>query len=184
MPLEAKVEQTDNELVARTLAGETEAFEEIYKRYYRKVYCTALGVVKRKEDAEDITNEVMKKALEKLETYRKENLGAWLAAIAKHESYHLVKEQRRQREKLRQYKEEYPRDFPEVKEVTLLDKLKKAIDMLPQRDKDILKMQYGEGLNFRQIGQRLGIQRNTAYARGFRIKRRLKKQLRKTKDQV
>ena len=48
----------DAELAARSARGDTEAFAEVYRRHGRRVYGLCLRMVRRHEEAEDLTHEV------------------------------------------------------------------------------------------------------------------------------
>jgi RNA polymerase sigma-70 factor (ECF subfamily) len=70
-------------LVARARAGDTPAFEEIYRRYERRIYNTVLQVVRNEEDAADITQEAFVRAYRSLRNLRSdEAFVSWLFRIA------------------------------------------------------------------------------------------------------
>jgi RNA polymerase sigma-70 factor, ECF subfamily len=49
---------TDEELMARTAKGDRQAFDTLVKRHMQRVYATARGMLNRKPDAEDVTQDV------------------------------------------------------------------------------------------------------------------------------
>jgi RNA polymerase sigma-70 factor (ECF subfamily) len=55
------VEPNDAELVSRYREGDAQAFERLVKRYQRKVYGLALGIVHNPEDALDVSQEAFVK---------------------------------------------------------------------------------------------------------------------------
>ena len=73
---------TDDELVARTLAGEGEAFGTLWDRHSPRVYSYAYRRLGDREQAEDVTAETFRRALAKLGTYRGGGFRSWLFAIA------------------------------------------------------------------------------------------------------
>jgi RNA polymerase sigma-70 factor, ECF subfamily len=77
-------EKTDRQLVERTLAGDTEAFAHLHKRYYARVYRLALFRTRNAQDAEDIASETFLRAIAHLPSYRfqGESLFPWLSRIA------------------------------------------------------------------------------------------------------
>ena len=50
-------EPSDSELVSRAREGDLGAFEELVNRHERKVYSLALRMLRRRHDAEDITQQ-------------------------------------------------------------------------------------------------------------------------------
>ncbi|XXF74876.1 RNA polymerase sigma factor [Myxococcaceae bacterium GXIMD 01537] len=63
-------EESDTVLVARARAGEVAALESLARRYLRAAYAVALAVVRNTADAEDLAQEVLMGALQRLEQCR------------------------------------------------------------------------------------------------------------------
>ena len=73
----------DADLVARCVAGDTEAFAPLVERYQRPLFTVALRMVGDPEDAKDITQSVFVKAFEKLSTFDPAyRFFSWLYRIA------------------------------------------------------------------------------------------------------
>ena len=49
---------TDEIIVQRALTGDAEAFGEIVRRWERRIFALAYGILGREEDARDVTQEV------------------------------------------------------------------------------------------------------------------------------
>ncbi|MCH5190499.1 MAG: RNA polymerase sigma factor, partial [Oscillospiraceae bacterium] len=62
--------ETDDlkELVQKAVAGDREAFEELYRETCRSVYFTCLGFLKDEQEAQDVTQDVYLTAFEQLGT--------------------------------------------------------------------------------------------------------------------
>jgi RNA polymerase sigma-70 factor, ECF subfamily len=76
---------TDSELVKATLAGEREAFGQLYDRYARMVRAVVAGTSGDWLAAEDMTQECFLRAYCKLRTLREPHrVGAWVVGIARH----------------------------------------------------------------------------------------------------
>ncbi len=70
------------ELVARCRKGDQRAQIEIYNKYYKAMYNTALRIVNDSAEAEDVMQEAFIKAFSKLHTFEgKSTFGAWLKRI-------------------------------------------------------------------------------------------------------
>ncbi|NER14061.1 sigma-70 family RNA polymerase sigma factor [Leptobacterium flavescens] len=76
--------------------GDRFAQMEIYNRYYKAMYNTALRIVKDSFEAEDIMQESFLNAFTKLDTFKGEvTFGAWLKRIVVNNSiYHYRKKQK------------------------------------------------------------------------------------------
>jgi RNA polymerase sigma-70 factor (ECF subfamily) len=82
-------------LISRILTGEKGLFLELIRPYQRTVYATLISMLGSKEDAEDVTQDALLKALARLHQFRRESaFGTWLIQIA-------INEARMRRRKLR-----------------------------------------------------------------------------------
>lgn len=70
------------ELVARCRKGDQRAQMEIYNKYYKAMYNTALRIVRDPAEAEDVMQEAFIKAFSKIDSFEgKSTFGAWLKRI-------------------------------------------------------------------------------------------------------
>lgn len=70
-------------LVARAREGDPSAFDEIVRRHYRRVFKLAYRVLRRREEAEDVTQEAFVRAFSRLRQLSHEAaVGQWLGRIA------------------------------------------------------------------------------------------------------
>ena len=82
-------------LISRILEGERDLFLTLIQPYQRTVYATLVSMLRNKEDAEDVAQDVLLKALARLHQFRRESaFGTWLIQIA-------INEARMRRRKLR-----------------------------------------------------------------------------------
>jgi RNA polymerase sigma-70 factor (ECF subfamily) len=74
-------------LIGRILEGEKDLFLELIRPYQRTVYATLISMLRSKEDAEDVTQDVLLKALARLHQFRRESaFGTWMIQIAINEA--------------------------------------------------------------------------------------------------
>lgn len=74
-------------LIDRILSGHKELFMDLVRPHQRTVYAMALSLLANKEDAEDVTQDTLLKALARLHQFRRESLfGTWLIQIAINEA--------------------------------------------------------------------------------------------------
>jgi len=86
------------DLLQLCLEGKQSAQLEIYNRYYRAMYNTAVRIVKDSAEAEDVMQESFLNAFTKLHTFKGDvTFGAWLKRIVINNSiYHYRKQQKKQ----------------------------------------------------------------------------------------
>ncbi len=86
------------DLLQLCLEGKQRAQLEIYNRYYKAMYNTAVRIVKDSAEAEDVMQESFLNAFTKLHTFKGDvTFGAWLKRIVINNSiYHYRKQQKKQ----------------------------------------------------------------------------------------
>ena len=94
--LSHKKEHTDT-LIQGCLEGKASAQLEIYNRYSKAMYNTAVRIVKDSAEAEDVLQESFLSAFTKLHTFKGEvTFGSWLKRIVINNSiYHYRKQQKK-----------------------------------------------------------------------------------------
>jgi RNA polymerase sigma-70 factor (ECF subfamily) len=91
-------EHTDD-LIQLCLEGKQSAQMEIYNRYYKAMYNTALRIVKNSAEAEDVMQESFLNAFTKLHTFKGEvTFGSWLKRIVINNSIYHYRKQRKRNE--------------------------------------------------------------------------------------
>ena len=80
------VEETfllDEKLISQYKQGDVNSLGILYSRYYNKVYNKCFSFAKNCDDAYDLTQEVMLKAFNKINTFKGESkFSTWLYALA------------------------------------------------------------------------------------------------------
>ncbi len=75
------------DIVRRVLRGDTASFELIMRRYNRRLYRIARGILRNEADAEDVVQDAYIRAYENLEWFQGSGpLSAWLAKITVNEA--------------------------------------------------------------------------------------------------
>ena len=74
---------TDEELVARSIGGDAESFNELILRWERPIYALAYRTIGREEDARDVCQETFLRAFRALPGFRGQaKFSSWLYRIA------------------------------------------------------------------------------------------------------
>lgn len=169
------------ELVAEAQGGSTEAFSKIYDFYFPQVYryCAfrAPGEV-----AEDLVAEVFIKAWEKLHTYKVHKdipFGAWLFRVARHtviDAYRVSRTWEDLDESLVDPDTLNRADGAYLqKEVVRI--VRKALNLLPRRYRDILILHYVAGLPGDEVARVLRLTQGATRILKFRALRKLEEKL-------
>src|SRR5712671_4138416 len=74
---------TDEELVARSIGGDADSFNQLVKRWERPIYALAYRTIGREEDARDVCQETFLRAFRALPAFRGQaKFSSWLYRIA------------------------------------------------------------------------------------------------------
>lgn len=130
-------------------------------------------------EAEDVMQEAFLKALTKIDTYEGVvSFGAWLKKIVINRSLDHLK---KRKVKFEELNEKIPDEEPVVLEISEihLEKLKKAIQRLPDGYRVVLSLYLLEGYDHEEIAQILGISNVSSRSQYMRAKMKLRERLQK-----
>ncbi|MBD3181204.1 sigma-70 family RNA polymerase sigma factor [Candidatus Poribacteria bacterium] len=176
---------TDRELIHRIKNGESEAFNQIFFRYYKNVFSICLSILKNPEDAEEATSDTFIHAYFKLEQIKNpDKLANWLNRIAQNRSRDYLRSKKSSKEKLKRIilqldkiKDNSIQVYP-FSERELIEIIMKTIESLPQKDIDIIRAR-AEGLSHSEISDKLGISQQASRARFYRARKKVTENVRK-----
>jgi RNA polymerase sigma-70 factor, ECF subfamily len=78
---------SDEEVVARVLAGEEALFEIVVRRHHRRLYCVARAILRDDSETEDVMQSAYASAYEHLGQFAgRSKFSTWLTRIAVHEA--------------------------------------------------------------------------------------------------
>src|SRR6187431_3560235 len=87
---------TDEELVARSMAGDADSFNQLVLRWERPIYALAYRVIGRDEDARDVAQETFLRAFRALPGFKGQaKFSSWLYRIALNLCRDWIRRQRR-----------------------------------------------------------------------------------------
>jgi RNA polymerase sigma-70 factor (ECF subfamily) len=185
----------DRQLVRLAQAGDKEAFEELVRRHQHRVFSVAGGILRRREDVEDIAQQVFVKAYFSLKRFdQRAAFSTWLYKITVNECWDLLR-----KKKVRpllyesDLSEEQAQQFSASEKMAsgtqdVSDKLEaqqqveRLLQGLDQRDRMMLILKEVEGFAIEEIAEILDLNANTVKVRLFRARRRIVNQARKRKD--
>jgi RNA polymerase sigma factor (sigma-70 family) len=177
LPARTPVE-SDRVLLARLMAGEPEALAEVYRRYVNVVFGVCQRVLRDERMAEDVAQEVfvfLWRCPERFDPSRG-SLRAWLGLLAHHRSVDRVRvENRRSQRELQVEASELVVDHidDEVAATWLADRIRAALEQLPDDQKQAVVLAYYGDRSYRQVAVELGIPEGTVKSRVRLALRRL-----------
>jgi len=84
---ESSGQAVEEAVIGRILSGHKELFIDLVRPHQRTVYATVFSLLANKEDAEDVAQDTLVKALARLHQFRRESaFGTWLIQIAINET--------------------------------------------------------------------------------------------------
>jgi len=179
----------DRELVRRAQAEDKEAFEELVRRHQHRVFAVAGGIMRRREDVEDIAQQVFVKAYFSLKRFdQRAAFSTWLYKITVNECWDslrkkkvrpLIYEADLSEEQARQIatSEEKQNPRPDVSErLEARQRVERLLEGLEERDRLMLILKEAEGFSIEEIAKVLGLNSNTVKVRLFRARRRVVEQ--------
>jgi RNA polymerase sigma-70 factor (ECF subfamily) len=158
---------SDAELIQRTSAGDRDAYEKLYRRYARPVFGLALRRLGDRGRAEDAVQETFASIWRSAGTYRPERgPGApWLYGVARHA---IVDRGRARVEPPAEVPDEAsPGASPEehAEEAWQSWRVHRALEALPEREREVVTLAYWSDLSQSQVAERLGIPLGTVKTR-------------------
>src|SRR5262252_6313404 len=106
------MEFSDDQIIERTLAGETDAFSLLVQRWERPIYGLSLRMLGRDEDARDVCQETFLAAFRNLRKFRGEaKFSSWLYRIALNACHSHLRQQTNQHEESLDEEDESGRRF-------------------------------------------------------------------------
>jgi RNA polymerase sigma-70 factor (ECF subfamily) len=158
---------TDQELAYLIRNGNMPAFDVIYKKYSVRIYSFVLGIIKSKDDAEDIVQEVFIKLWDKRESIKEYlSFKSFLFTIAYNTTISVIRKRVKEKDfvalvKSKQIPLEINTHNLQLEYDELKEKLDGAVDKLPRRQKQVYTLSRNEELTYKEIAEEMGISVNT-----------------------
>jgi RNA polymerase sigma-70 factor (ECF subfamily) len=170
------------DLLARARGGSFPAFEEIVKRYERRVYGIALRIVRRHEVADDVAQEAFMRAHQALSTFDLDRpFGPWICRIAANLAINHVRSPEARETPLPEGHAESAAPGRGALDLVLereaQEVLERALGALPAEQRAVFALRTFEELSYREIADTLGISIGTVMSRLSRARERLREAL-------
>jgi RNA polymerase sigma-70 factor (ECF subfamily) len=177
----------DNEIISRVLKGEQNAYAELVNRYQAYVFTLVLRMIKTREDAEEVAQDVFIKAYRSLADFRGESkFSTWLYTIANTSSITFLRKKKLDvhsldNEKVFEVADSKDSGFRAnlVEQKSRVNMVNEAIAMLSPDDAEIITLFYKAEQNLEEIARILRLETNTVKVRLHRARTRLKEKMEK-----
>ena len=183
--LVAQSNAPERDLVQQLQASDEVAFRELIDRYQSKVYRLAYGILRNRDDADDIAQQVFVKVYFSIKGFdARSSLYTWIHRIAVNECYGLLRKKRLKLSNesdsadnaisMRVQMARDPRPTSD-RVVVQRDLLNKLLERLPEEERHLLLLKELEGYSVAQLSEETGLNENTIKVRLFRTRQRLAK---------
>jgi RNA polymerase sigma-70 factor (ECF subfamily) len=164
---------SDAHLVRQYLAGDENAFHQLYERYERPLYSFIYRYVGDRQSAEDVFQQTWYKALNALTAYKEQGrFSSWILGIAHNCSIDHTRRNSQKRKKEKIIDEGHDRtDFDAADPEEILERkeqrirLEEAIQKLPEEQREVVLMRIHGEIPFKEIAKIVHSPLNTVLGR-------------------
>ena len=174
----------DNELISKVLSGDHQAYAGLVNRYQNYVFTLTLRMVKNREDAEEVAQDVFIKAYKYLADFRgASKFSTWLYTIVNNTCISFLRKKldihSLDNEKVFEVADSMDSGFRAnlVEQKSRQSMVHNAIGLLGPDDAEIITLFYKSEQSLEEIAQILGLEVNTAKVRLHRARTRLKEKM-------
>jgi RNA polymerase sigma-70 factor (ECF subfamily) len=174
--LEEQYKDINHKLISLCIKGDRKAQFELYKKYAKAMYNTSFRILKDSAEAEDAMQEGFLKAFRHIGTYSGTvSFGAWLKKIIINTSLDLLKKKRPDFGTIEDFKNiavvEEDDAVPDIE--YNLEKIKKALELLPDGYRVVFSLYFLEGYDHDEIAEITGISPSTSRSQLARARKKL-----------
>ncbi|TCP53897.1 RNA polymerase RpoE-like sigma-24 subunit [Tumebacillus sp. BK434] len=176
---------SDQELIQRVTAGDSNSYRLLVERYQTLVYTIAHRMVRDRTEAEDLTQEIFLKAYRMLDSFREEaSFKTWICKIATNRCIDWRRKHVPRQEQTAQVEEaeRIPDDLDASPEHVLLrreqqEEVHGMLEEMPEKYRSILLMYHFQGMSYKDIAEAQEISPRTVETRLYRAKNMLRERL-------
>jgi len=183
--------------IKRAQEGDSEAFGPLVQKYQRRVFSLVYHLVRRRDEVEDLAQEIFIKAFRAIRSYNFESsFATWLSRIATNHCYDYLRHERAshvsyywqmgensQRE-LENNAESNPEQTLDNEQQTVLkDFVYKLLERASENDRKILVMKELEDYSVEEIAEILELKPTTVKVRLHRARKRMLEDLRQWREE-
>jgi RNA polymerase sigma factor (sigma-70 family) len=175
----------DNEIISKVLSGDHQAYAGLVNRYQSYVFTLTLRMVKSREDAEEVAQDVFIKAYKYLADFKgASKFTTWLYTIVNNTCISFLRKKKLDIHSLDNEKVFEVADSQDsgmranmIEQKSKLAMVNDAISLLNRDDAQIITLFYKAEQSLEETAQILGIETNAAKVRLHRARTRLKEKM-------
>jgi RNA polymerase sigma-70 factor (ECF subfamily) len=175
-------------LVQRAQAGDESAFRAIVERYQSKVFSIIHGIVRQRNDVEDIAQQVFAKVYLSLKSFDfRSSLITWIYKITVNECFDYLRKRKVRRlvyesdlseDEVRRVENSEPatnRQAPADSSLAQRDYVLKLLTRVSEEERMLLMLKEVEGYSVEELAAKTGMNENTIKVKLFRARQKLVK---------
>jgi RNA polymerase sigma-70 factor (ECF subfamily) len=179
--------QNDNEIISKVLSGDQQAYAVLVNRYQAYVFTLALRIVKNREDAEEVAQDIFIKAYRYLADFKgASKFSTWLYTIVNNTCITFLRKKKLDTHSLDKEGVFEVADSQDsglranlVEQKSKVAMVNNAISLLSPDDAEVITLFYKSEQSLEEIAQILRVETNTAKVRLHRARTRLKEKMEK-----
>lgn len=187
----------DVEWIKRAQQGEPEAFGPLVHKYQQRVFSLVFHLVRRRDEVEDLAQEIFIKAFRAIRSYNfQSSFATWLSRIATNHCYDYLRHERASRvsfywqmgedsqREIESNAESLPADALNHEEQTVLkDLVERLLERAPENDRQILLLKELQDYSVDEIAELLNLKPTTVKVRLHRARKRMLEDLRQWREE-
>ena len=179
-------DRDDRDLLARLVAGDRRAFDDLYRRYAAPAYGLAVRVTGHQHIAQDVVHDAFSALWRSPDAYDPSRgaFRSFFLALVHHRAVDAVRREERHRKRLERMNQgpQVDEDVAEgVVEKDWLaerrDEVRRALSVLSPEQRQVVEMMYFSGLTQARISEMTGIPLGTVKTRAFAAMHKLRRAL-------
>jgi len=192
MPPESQPATSIDDLIERCLNGDQQAWEQIVRQHWRKVFNVAYKFVAKHDEAEDLTQDIFLKIFKSLDTFdRRANFQTWLISVSRNLCIDHYRSVRKERETVNRDidpaeltpvssdKSAYAR----LETRDRVQMLREALDKLPPTLRTAVMLRDIQEFSYQEIATKLKLPEGTVKSRINRGRTELARQIQRLRQQ-
>jgi RNA polymerase sigma-70 factor (ECF subfamily) len=187
----------DRELVRRAQKDDKVAFEVLVERHQSRVFAVAGGILRNREDVEDIAQQVFLKAYFSIKRFdQRAAFSTWLYKITVNECWDMLRKRKvrplvveadlsEEQAQMYQASAEQSDGRPDTSDqLAARQQVEELMSCLDERDRAMLVMKEVQGFSVEEIAEIMEINANTVKVRLFRARQRITERARRRQGAV
>lgn len=170
----------DTYYIQKTLDGETDFFSRLVDRYSHRIYLLILKIIRQREDAEELTQDVFIKAYKVLSSFKGDcRFSTWLYRIAYNQAISATRKKKHEflyieEDTINNVLDQHVDDaLNDNDNSELLSKLGKALEVLPPEERGLISLFYTDDHSVEEIAAITGMTESNVKVKLHRTRKKL-----------